>query len=114
MALPIETSKTRRTKQAKCTITDLDADDTIGGDSDTKLSSKDYTTGNEAWAVYDSTTESPIEALGNRVRFAFTAVYATGGSGPENTGGNFFDTANFSVGGGDCEMQNIMRRNSAV
>lgn len=47
--------------------------------------------------VYDSSTEPTIKALGNKVRFAFSAVFATGGKGPDNTAGNFLDAAEFGV-----------------
>lgn len=52
----------------------------------------------DAWAVYDSTTEPAITALGNRIRFAYIAVYATGGKGPDKTAGNFLEAAEFGVG----------------
>ncbi|MCA9086873.1 MAG: hypothetical protein KDA81_22605, partial [Planctomycetaceae bacterium] len=74
------------------------ADNAEGGGDDTELFSKDYTTGKEAWVVYDSSAENPIIALGNKLRFAFTAVHATGGRGPDNTEGNFLDAAEFGVG----------------
>ncbi|MCP4787297.1 MAG: hypothetical protein GY903_28595 [Fuerstiella sp.] len=32
------------------------------------------------------------------MRFAYTAVHATGGQGPDNTEGNFLDLAEFGVG----------------
>jgi hypothetical protein len=82
----------------KLTITDLGADNVDGGGDDQELFSKEYTTGKDAWAVYDSTTEPTITALGNKVRFAYTAVFATGGRGPDNTEGNFLDSAVFGVG----------------
>ena len=82
----------------KLTITDLGTDNFVGGGDDQELFSKDYTTGTDAWAVYDSTTDHSIKALGNRVRFAFSAVYATGGRGPDNIEGNFLDAAEFGVG----------------
>jgi eukaryotic-like serine/threonine-protein kinase len=82
----------------KLTITDLGADNSVGGGDDQKLFAKDYTTGMDAWAVYDSTTEPAITALGNKIRFAYIAVYATGGKGPDKTEGNFLDSAEFGVG----------------
>ncbi len=82
----------------KLTITDLGADNLSGGGDDKELFSKGYTTGKDAWAVYDSSAEPTITALGNEVQFAFSAVYATGGIGPENTEGNFLDSAEFGVG----------------
>jgi hypothetical protein len=82
----------------KLTITDLGADNSAEGGDDQELFAKEYTTGKSAWAVYDSTTEPNIVALGNKVRFAYTAVFATGGKGPDLTEGNFLDAADFGVG----------------
>lgn len=82
----------------KLTITDLGPDNIDGSEDDEELFTKEYTTGKSAWAVYDSTTEPTIKAQGNNVRFAYTAVYATGGRGPDKTEGNFLDAANFGVG----------------
>lgn len=79
----------------KLTITDLGADNSLGGGDDTVLFTKQYTTGKDAWAVYDSTTEQKIKALGSTVRFAYGAIAATGG----NLGqGNLLDAADFGVG----------------
>ena len=79
----------------KLTITDLGADNSLGGGDDTVLFTKEYTTGKDAWAVYDSTNEQKIKALGNTVRFAYGAVSAAGG----NLGqGNLLDAADFGVG----------------
>ena len=82
----------------KLTITDLGADNVDGGGDDQELFTKEYTTGKDAWAVYNSTTETAIKAIGNKVRFAYTAVYATGGNGPDKSEGNFLDAAEFGVG----------------
>ena len=82
----------------KLTITDLGADNAVGGGDDQELFAKQYTTGMDAWAVYESTTEPAITALGNKIRFAYIAVYATGGKGPDKTEGNFLDAAEFGVG----------------
>jgi len=82
----------------KLTITDLGPDNSAGGGDDQELFTKEYTTGKDAWSVYDSTTEPGILALGNKARFAFSAVHATGGKGPDNTEGNFLDSAEFGVG----------------
>jgi hypothetical protein len=82
----------------RLTITDLGDDNSIGGGDDTELFSKEYTTGKSAWAVYDSTQEPTITALGHKVRFAFSAVFATGGKGPDKTEGNFLDAVHFGVG----------------
>jgi WD40 repeat protein/serine/threonine protein kinase len=82
----------------KLTITDLGADNAAGGDDDQELFVKEYTTGQNAWAVYESTSEPSIKALGHKVRFAYTAIHATGGKGPDNTEGNFLDSADFGVG----------------
>jgi eukaryotic-like serine/threonine-protein kinase len=82
----------------KLTITDLGADNVHGGGDDQELFTKEYTTGTDAWAFYTSTTETAIKAIGNKVRFAYSAVYATGGQGPDKTEGNFLDAAEFGVG----------------
>jgi WD40 repeat protein/serine/threonine protein kinase len=82
----------------KLTIIDLGADNAVGGGDDLELFAKEYTTGKDAWAVYNSRTEPEIKAIGNKVRFAYTAIRATGGKGPENTEGNFLDSAEFGVG----------------
>lgn len=82
----------------RLTITDLGADNALGGDNDTVLFAKNYTTGKDAWAVYDSTKESQIIAVGNAVRFAYTAIHGTGGRGPNKTEGNLLDSADFGVG----------------
>ncbi len=79
------------------TITDLGIDNTIGSDDDRVLFVKEYTTGKEAWEVYTNTSEVPIVTLGNTIRFAYTAVYGTGGRGPDKTEGNFLDSVNFGV-----------------
>jgi formylglycine-generating enzyme required for sulfatase activity len=81
----------------KLTITDFGADNTIGNEDDVVLFVKEYTTGKDAWAVYDNANESPIQALGNTVRFAYTAVHGTGGRGPDKTEGNFLDSVTFGI-----------------
>ncbi|MCA8986545.1 MAG: protein kinase [Planctomycetaceae bacterium] len=81
----------------KLTITDLGTDNAAGGGDDQELFTKEYTTGKDSWIVYDSTTETSIKSLGNGVRFAFTAINATGGKGPVNTEGNFLDAAQFGI-----------------
>lgn len=81
----------------KLTMTDLGADNSIGGGDDTQLFVKQYTTGKSAWKVYGSTSEPKISALGNTVRFAYTAVDATDGKGANKSEGNFLDAAHFGV-----------------
>ena len=44
----------------KLTITDLGADNVDGGGDDQELFTKEYTTAMDAWAVYNSTTETAI------------------------------------------------------
>ena len=78
----------------RLTITDLGADNALDGGDDTLLFGRDYSTGKDAWAVYDSKAEE-LKALGNTVRFAFTAMSSAGGKVGE---GNFLDTANFGNG----------------
>jgi hypothetical protein len=79
----------------KLTITDLGADNSLGGGDDTMLFTKEYTTGKDAWAVYSSTKEAQFKALGNTVRFAYGAISSAGGS---IGAGNFLDAANFGIG----------------
>jgi hypothetical protein len=79
----------------KLTITDLGADTSLDGGDDTVLFTREYATGKDAWAVYDSTKEKQIKALGNTVRFAYGAVSSSTG---EIGAGNFLDAANFGIG----------------
>lgn len=81
----------------KLTIADLGMDETFGTDDDRVLFVKEYTTGKDAWEVYTNTSDVPIVTLGNTIRFAYTAVYGTGGRGPDKTEGNFLDSVNFGV-----------------
>ena len=82
----------------KLTITDLGPDNAVGGDDDTELFAKEYTTGNRKWAVYDNATEPEIKARGSRVRFAFAAVHGNEGKEPGNAEGNFLDAVELGVG----------------
>jgi hypothetical protein len=79
----------------KLTITDLGKNNSLGGGDDTVLFTKEYSTGKDAWAVYDSTKEKQIKALGNTVRFAYRAISSATGELGE---GNFLDAADFGVG----------------
>ena len=79
----------------KLTITDLGAGNTLEGGDDTVLFTHEYTTGKDAWKVYTSTTEAPIKALGNTVRFAYGAISTATGELGE---GNLLDAANFGIG----------------
>ena len=79
----------------KLTITDLGADNSLDGGDDTVLFTKEYSTGKDAWAVYNSTKEKQIKALGNTVRFAYRAISSATGELGE---GNFLDAADFGVG----------------
>ena len=76
-------------------ITDLGLDNLLGGGDDSVLFSRDYATGNTAWAFYTSAGESPIVALGNATRFSYQAISTANGS---NSVGNFIDAADFGVG----------------
>lgn len=84
----------------KLTITDLGADSSGGTSDDTVLFAKEYTSGKGTWKVYDSNGEPKILALGNKVRFAYSAVKTAPSSSasPANTEGNFLDSADFGVG----------------
>lgn len=72
------------------TITDLGADNVLGGGNDTQLFSGLYSDGTQAWGFY---TGESIATLGHTVRFAYQAVSSVGG----NSYGNFLDAADFSV-----------------
>ncbi|HMX14868.1 MAG TPA: PEP-CTERM sorting domain-containing protein [Thauera aminoaromatica] len=76
-------------------ITDLGLDNLLGGGDDTVLFSKNYSTGNTAWAFYTSAGEAPISALGNATRFSYQAISTANGS---PSVGNFIDAADFGVG----------------
>lgn len=77
------------------TITDLGVDNLLGGGNDTVLFSRNYSTGNTAWALYTSSGEAPISTLGNATRFFYQAISTANGS---PSVGNFIDAANFGVG----------------
>jgi len=72
------------------TITDLGADNVIGGGNDTELFSGLYSDGTQAWGFY---TGESAATFGNTVRFSYQAVSSVGGS----SYGNFLDAADFSV-----------------
>lgn len=74
-------------------LTDLGADNVLGGGNDTLLFSVLASDNNTAWGFYSGTG---IVALGNTVRFSFVSVSAAGGA----TVGNFLDAADFGVGVG--------------
>ncbi len=81
------------------TLTDLGSDGLSGGmgaAADTVLFTKNYSDGTSAWGFYNAAGESAIFALGNVVRFSYTAVSAAGGISV----GNFLDAADFGVGVG--------------
>ncbi len=96
----------------KRTITDQGAENVDGGGDDKERFAQEYTSGKDAWAVYDSTAQSTIKALGNRVRFAYSAVHATGGRGPDNTEANFLDAAFFGVGAVTANRKAVSRQSN--
>ena len=77
------------------TITDLGADNILGGGNDTVLFTNQYTTGNSAWGFYSD--PSALTAIGNTMRFAYASVSAAGGN---QGNGNFLDAVKFGVGVG--------------
>jgi hypothetical protein len=77
------------------TITDLGADNTFGTSDDTTLFTKNYSATTAAWVLNTSKSVAPIFALGNNIRFAYSAIST--GSGDSSIG-NFLDNANFGVG----------------
>ena len=78
----------------KFSITDLGADNAIGGGDDTELYAYEYSSGNDEWSVYGTDDEMEIKALGNTVRFAYQAISAAGGNPGQ---GNLLDAANFGI-----------------
>lgn len=78
------------------TITDLGLNNLFGDGDDAVLFTRQYTDGNTAWGFYTSAAENPINALGNTIRFSYSAISATGGASV----GNFIDAADFGIGVG--------------
>ena len=76
----------------RLTITDLGANNAIGGGDDTVLFTQLFTDGNTAWSFYSN--GAALTALGNTMRFAYESVSAAGGP----TVGNFLDAVAFGVG----------------
>ena len=74
----------------KLTITDLGADQNIGGGDDTVLFQQNFSAANTAWSVHYGT----VTSVGNNTRSAFEAVSAVGG----NTQGNLLDWCGFGTG----------------
>lgn len=72
------------------TITDLGADNNLGGGDDTIIYTGDFSDGNSDWGIYGGT----VTSSGNLTRFAFEALSAVGGS----TQGNFIDYCGFGAG----------------
>ncbi len=75
----------------RLTITDLGSDNTYGTNDDTALFSKQYSTGNNAWAQYTNAGENPILSLGNAMRFSYASIDSAG----SNSYGNFLDDVSF-------------------
>jgi len=73
------------------TIVDLGFDNIFNSSDDTTLFSQEFTTGNSAWGFYQG---GGLVALGNDIRFGWTAVSSTGPA----SFGNFLDAAAFGVG----------------
>jgi hypothetical protein len=88
----------------RLTITDLGADNVIGGGDDAVLFAKDYADGNTAWGFYTSAGESVLTALGHTTRFAYEALTTAGAS---ISIGNFIDAADFGVGVGVPEPASL-------
>ncbi len=86
-------ARSNNSETMKLEITDLGGDNALGGGDDTVLFSDTFVGNTAFWQFHDSSALSPIVALGNDVRFAYSAV--GGGSV-----GNFLDAADFGVGVG--------------
>jgi hypothetical protein len=78
----------------RLTITDLGADDVVGGGNDTVLFTSTYSGIRSAWTFHDSSALPPIISLGNTTRFAYSAV------APAGSIGNFLDAVDFGTGVG--------------
>ncbi|MEA5552380.1 PEP-CTERM sorting domain-containing protein [Anabaena cylindrica UHCC 0172] len=78
-------------------ITDLGADGIFGGGDDTSLFTKNYSATTAAWVFNTNAGEPTITTLGNKIRFAYSAV-STGSGSP--SAGNFLDAVSFGVGVG--------------
>lgn len=76
------------------TLTDLGADNLLGGLDDTVLFTQQYSDGNSGWVTHSGTG---IAALGGKVQFSFASISAAGGNPAI---GNFLDRAGFGVGVG--------------
>ncbi len=79
----------------RLTITDLGADNAVGGGDDLVLFTNAYSATTLNWNFNTSIGAAPIVALGHDVRFAYEAIST--GSG-DLTKGNFIDAASFGVG----------------
>lgn len=73
-------------------ITDLGPDGAIGGNDDTNLFTKDYSSANTGWVVYRSDIEPPITTLGHTIRISFKSQQI-------GDGGNFLDGVVLEVAG---------------
>ena len=78
------------TETMNLTITDLGIDNLLGGGDDMELFNNNYMATPAAWVFNTSIGESAIFALGNTVRFAYSAVGGT-------AVGNFLDAADFGT-----------------
>ena len=72
------------------TITDLGANNVLGGGDDLVLYSGNYSDGTSAWGFYSGES---VAARGNTVRFTYQALSSAGGE----SYGNFLDAADFNV-----------------
>jgi hypothetical protein len=81
----------------RLTITDLGPGGSLGGGDDTTLFTDLFSADTSAWVFHSSGAGDVLAAVGNTVRFAYTAV-STGSGSPSV--GNFLDAADFGVGVG--------------
>jgi len=86
-------SRTGGLETMRLQITDLGLDNTFGTSDDTDLFNDTFDAGINTWQVNSG---SGIFALGNDIKFAYSAVYAVGGISV----GNLLDSASFGVGVG--------------
>ncbi|MEZ6097080.1 MAG: PEP-CTERM sorting domain-containing protein [Pirellulaceae bacterium] len=76
------------------TITDLGADNLLGGGNDSILFSKEYSATTLGWEFNTSASEGPIVAMGNNIRFSYEAVSTGSGN---LVRGNFIDAVSIGT-----------------
>ena len=76
------------------TITDLGADNMLGGGNDSILFTNVFAANDSSWTLHNSAGIPNVVSVGNHVRFAFEAVSSGGG---DLARGNFIDAVSFNT-----------------